>query len=94
VSRSLEILTGLARRHPIFAPYTTPTYIGNAAFVLIGLVIEAVTEKGYSTVLRDDVLMPLGMTRTFARTPDASAGSNNVVIDPVIWDWDFGLEVP
>lgn len=57
---SLKLIRGNASR---FTPGTAYQY-SNSNYVLLGLVLEAVTGKPIQEVLVDDVAIPLGMTET------------------------------
>ncbi|KAI3321348.1 beta-lactamase/transpeptidase-like protein [Xylariaceae sp. AK1471] len=63
-----EYFQGLIQRHPVFAPQTTPVY-SNAAFRILGYVLEAMGGKSYSTLLQSTVLDPLRLSDTSATFP-------------------------
>ncbi|KIX99217.1 uncharacterized protein Z520_04793 [Fonsecaea multimorphosa CBS 102226] len=77
------------RRHPIFAPSTTPIY-GNAAFQLLAYALENISGKPYSALLEEKVLRPLDLSRTSTTPP---LGESRCVIPgtptSTLWDYDF-----
>jgi CubicO group peptidase (beta-lactamase class C family) len=89
---ALEYISGFLRRHPIFPTFATPSYT-DAAYAILGLVIEAVTGKTYDEAVSDSILKPLNLTRTTVRVPSDASG-NNVIIDRNYWRWDLGVENP
>ncbi|KAI0427079.1 putative penicillin-binding protein [Xylaria sp. FL1042] len=63
-----EYFQGVIRRHPVFAPWTTPVY-SNTGFRILGYVLEAMGGTSYSSLLQSKVLGPLGLTDTSATYP-------------------------
>lgn len=83
----LEFLQGLNQRHPVYAPFTTPVY-SNAAFEILGYVLETVTAQPYEVTLQKTIFDPLGLPHSSVSKPrDASIG----VIPVGESDWDFDL---
>ena len=60
-------LQSYTQRDPIFAPWTSPTYI-NGGFALLSLAVENITGKAFGTLFEDDMFKPLGMTSTFYKS--------------------------
>jgi D-alanyl-D-alanine carboxypeptidase len=59
-----EELVALAVSHPpLFAPGTDWSY-SNTNYVLLGMVIEAVTGRGYATEIRNRIIRPLHLRQT------------------------------
>ncbi len=59
--RTVEQLIAIFREKPLeFAPGTSWKY-SNSGYVLLGAIIERVTNKRYEEVLREQILQPLGM---------------------------------
>lgn len=56
------------RRHPVYAPWTTPVY-SNMGFAVLGLVVESVSGQPYEQYVSEAILEPLNLTRTSIRTP-------------------------
>lgn len=89
---AIELLSSLVRRRPVFAPYGAVAY-NNAAFYILGMVIESVSNKTYDAVLEDQIFGPLGLTRTSVRKPeDNSVGI--IPVGPDFWSYDLGAENP
>lgn len=98
-----EYLNGLMSRDAVYPPFATPVY-SNAAFVLLGLALEAILGDGhdYETTLQRDILTPLGMTHTSSHTPpDNSAGiipvsgsAGLLGSSSTLWDLDLKLGGP
>ncbi|KAI1330168.1 putative penicillin-binding protein [Xylariaceae sp. FL0255] len=59
---------GLVERHPVYAPATTPTY-SNAAFRLLGYVLEALSTKSFAALVQSVVLQPFDLSDTSAASP-------------------------
>lgn len=84
----LVFLQGLNRRHPIYAPFTTPVY-SNAAFQLLGYVLENVTGLPYEVVVQKTIFDPLGLRHSSVLKPrNASVGV--IPIGETDWDLDLG----
>ncbi|MEF3274975.1 MAG: beta-lactamase family protein [Chloroflexus sp.] len=60
-----------------FAPGTAFRY-GNSNYVVLGLVIEAVSGQSYADYLRDNIFLPTGMTNSGYDSGDASALNGTV----------------
>ncbi len=72
--------------------FSGPSY-SNAAYSVLGLVIEAASGKPYDVAVQDLILKPLSLTRTSVRPPRDSAG-NVVAPDPAWWTYDEGVQNP
>jgi CubicO group peptidase (beta-lactamase class C family) len=77
------------RRHPIFAPSTTPIY-GNVAFQLLAYALEDISGKPFSALLEEEVLRPLDLSRTSTTRPLDESGCI-VPGAPACTFWDFDL---
>ncbi|PNY27564.1 Uncharacterized protein TCAP_02521 [Tolypocladium capitatum] len=78
-----EFFEGFTKRHPVLPPYTAPVY-SNAAYRILGYVVEAMTGSPYDAVLARDVLQPLGLKHTSTSSP---GGSGVGVIPPGDSGW-------
>ncbi|KAL1969876.1 hypothetical protein VTN77DRAFT_7385 [Rasamsonia byssochlamydoides] len=76
------------RRHPVYAPWTTPVY-SNMGFAILGFVIESVTNQTYEEVINQAVLSPLNLTRTSVSTP-----TDKNVVEATWFGSDLGIEIP
>ncbi|KAF2485669.1 putative FLP FmtA-like protein, betalactamase [Neohortaea acidophila] len=63
-----DILDALSKFQPIFAPNQKSTY-SNAAFELIGLVLEKVSGEKYEDYIQHAIFDPLGMKSSTFKTP-------------------------
>lgn len=87
---SLEFFTGFTKRAPAYAPFQTPVY-SNAAFWILGYVIEGVTGRPYEEVVEQDIFRKLEMVHTSVKKPrDASLGV--IPVGDSGWDYDIGGE--
>ncbi|GAA4446440.1 serine hydrolase domain-containing protein [Phytohabitans houttuyneae] len=61
-----EELVAVAMKHePVFAPGTSWDY-SNTNYVLAGMVVEKITGKPWTAVVRERITRPLGLTRTYS----------------------------
>lgn len=84
-----EFLEYLTERHPVYAPFTTPSY-SNAAFSLLGLVIENVMNEPYEVVVDKIIFQPLGLSRTSIKKPEDSWGV--IPLGHSQWDLQQGID--
>lgn len=87
-----ELLAGVASQRPVTNPYNVPIY-SNTGYVLLGMVIERVTNMTYADAVKNLLFEPLGLERTSAVVP----GKENAIIaggDPLmsLWGVDIGVE--
>lgn len=83
-----DFLRGLSQRNPVYAPFTTPVY-SNAAFELLGYVLENVTALPYEVALQKLIFDPLGLHQSSVSKPrNASLGV--IPIGENDWDLDLG----
>jgi CubicO group peptidase (beta-lactamase class C family) len=74
VRRPIDLLPMFADRPPLAAPGEQVRY-NNAAFVLLGLALEALTSRPYEQVVEMEVFEPSGMTATgFPALDDVAPG--------------------
>ncbi|KAL1595836.1 hypothetical protein SLS60_009526 [Paraconiothyrium brasiliense] len=84
-----EFLTTLLKTRTTYLPNTTPGY-SNSAFVLIGYIIETITGTTFNSALETRLLKPLGLSRTFATTPeDSTIGA--IIKNATVSGWDIDL---
>jgi CubicO group peptidase (beta-lactamase class C family) len=88
-----EFFKGIVQRHPIVPTSSTPIY-SNAAFQILGYVVEAMAGDNYTKVLSDNVLKPLNLSRTFYDTPDSSLGVIPKTGGQEYWNFAMGDETP
>ncbi|KAF2867476.1 beta-lactamase/transpeptidase-like protein [Massariosphaeria phaeospora] len=83
-----EFLDELVKRPFTYASETTPGY-SNAAFVVLGLVLESITGTSWNDNFKTIIIEPLGLNRTAATTPDSSWGV--LVGNETFSGWDIDL---
>ncbi|HSB92982.1 MAG TPA: serine hydrolase [Flavitalea sp.] len=69
-----ELLGYVEGKDPVFDPGDTAIY-SNTNTILVSMVIEAVTRKAHSDVLKQRVLQPLGLLNTFYQPHDVLPAS-------------------
>ncbi|KAJ6108421.1 hypothetical protein N7523_009744 [Penicillium sp. IBT 18751x] len=88
-----QFFEGMVQRHPIVPTSRTPIY-SNAAFQILGYVVEAMAGDTFKNIFSNDILKPLNLSRTFYDNPDASLG---VIPDKEglkWWNFPMGDETP
>ncbi|KFG84826.1 putative penicillin-binding protein [Metarhizium anisopliae] len=78
-----EFFDVLLNRRPVSLPFNTPTY-SNAAYRLLGYVVEAVTGTSYTEAVAKSVFQPLGLQNTSTSSP---RGAGVGVIPPGNSGW-------
>jgi CubicO group peptidase (beta-lactamase class C family) len=87
-----DFFAKFGKRHPAYAPYTTPVY-SNIAYTILGFVIEAATHGSYENYMQRAIFEPLSMTRTTVGKPS----KDNIGFIPSETNWwstDLGIENP
>lgn len=88
----LEFFQYFLKRHPVFKPQTTPVY-SNAAYRILGYVLEASSHKSFGKHMQLSALIPLGLAKTSAKRPDLP-GSFVIPTGESGWFQDVGDETP
>jgi len=79
---------------PVFAPDDRAAY-SNIAYILLAWALEERTGKDWETIVNENVLGPLGLTRTYHKTPDDfSVGAIPGNARTVGWSNQLGDEGP
>ncbi|KAK3685315.1 beta-lactamase/transpeptidase-like protein [Podospora appendiculata] len=68
-----QLLSGISKLPPSFAPGTTPVY-SDIGFTILSYIAEKITGKKFKSMVQDSVLTPLNLTHTFVSAPDDSLG--------------------
>jgi hypothetical protein len=90
----IDFFKGFITRHPVFAPSTTPIY-SNVAYQILAYAIENISNnRPFNSILLDDMLKPLCMTRTSTSTPNSSIVAIPGGVEGSGWDVDIGDETP
>jgi D-alanyl-D-alanine carboxypeptidase len=58
-------LINLIASEPLLAPPGTAWAYSNTGYLLLGLLIEKISNRSYAEYLRDEIFQPFGMTRRF-----------------------------
>lgn len=88
-----EFFQGMVQRHPIVPTSSTPIY-SNAAFQILGYLLEEMTGDDFQKILSDDLLKPLNLSRTFYDTPNSSLGVVPNTGGLEYWHFAMGDETP
>lgn len=87
-----EMLTLIAKATPDFEPGTKNSY-SNAAYFLLGLVLEKVTGKSYEEVLREKITAKIGLKDTYTATGNIDVDKNEALTYFNLGgDWKQGAE--
>ncbi|KAL8777748.1 MAG: hypothetical protein Q9194_002383 [Teloschistes cf. exilis] len=81
-----EVVDGILKRAPVFAPNYQATY-SNMAFVLLGFALESLTGLSYADLVKQTIFDPLGMERATLEKPHDWEG----VIPNLASDWDADI---
>lgn len=84
---------GIVNSHPVVPTSSTPIY-SNAAFQILGYALETMTDRKFDTILENNLIKPLGLTRTFSKTPDPKLGVIPDYMGEYFWNFQFGDETP
>lgn len=85
----IDLVTALNKKPPVLRPNTAPVY-SNVGIALLGLIIEAATNKSYEEALHESVLKPLGLTNTSISGPE-SDGWGFIPKGELTWGGDLGV---
>ncbi|KAF4451531.1 Beta-lactamase-like protein 2 [Fusarium austroafricanum] len=77
-------------RPPVYNPGQSPLY-SNAGISLVGLVVEAASNKTFDAAINDMILKPLGLRRTY--TGIVSESNKNMFIPAGSADWNQDIGV-
>jgi D-alanyl-D-alanine carboxypeptidase len=87
-----EMLALIAKATPDFEPGTKNSY-SNAAYFLLGLVLEKVTGKSYEEVLREKITAKIGLKDTYTATGNIDVDKNEALTYFNLGgDWKQGAE--
>ncbi|CAI7613454.1 unnamed protein product [Penicillium manginii] len=88
-----EFFDGLLQAHPIVPTSATPIY-SNAAFQILGYVVETLAGEGFEKVLEKEIIKKLNLTHTFYNTPRTSLGVIPIPQGEFWWNFNLGDEGP
>jgi len=86
-----DLLKDMARRPPIYLPYTTPVY-SNLGFAVLSLVVEGATKRSFKDVAQTEIFDVVGMTSTsFDGFPDNFSENGFVAVGEPTWNSTLGV---
>ena len=88
-----EFFEGLLRAYPSFAPFATPAYT-NTGFQILAYALESIKGKSFDAMLRESLLEPLGLRRTYLGSAPAAEGVIPGSRADAAWDFQLGDESP
>ncbi|KAL1981851.1 hypothetical protein VTN96DRAFT_2096 [Rasamsonia emersonii] len=88
-----QFFQGLLKRHPVVPTSSTPIY-SNAAFQILGYVLEDIANQTYASILLEDIIRPLNLSRSSYTTPDDKYGVIPINDTASGWNLDLGDEGP
>ncbi|KAH7157346.1 beta-lactamase/transpeptidase-like protein [Dactylonectria estremocensis] len=84
-----DLIEQVNRRPPIYEPYTVPVY-SNIGLAMLGLVVEAASNKTFNEIVTQDILDVVGMKHTSTGKPP---GAEDIFIPEGDSIWNSTLEV-
>ncbi|KAK4160896.1 beta-lactamase/transpeptidase-like protein [Cladorrhinum sp. PSN259] len=79
-------------RAPVQLPFSPNAVYSNAAFAILGFVVEAITNRPFNEFIETEIWRPLNMTLTFAAKPDDALGF--IPTDDIWWNATLGYGDP
>ncbi|KAK2740466.1 hypothetical protein FQN57_006093 [Myotisia sp. PD_48] len=90
-----EIFDGLKLKHPIYQAFSSSPAYSNTAFTLLAFALEKITGKSFEKVMDEEIVKPLGLTRTSLEHPiEDSWGVIPFNNSLAWWNISIGLESP
>lgn len=80
-------------RPPVYQPSQSPVY-SNAGISLVGLVVEAASNKTFDAAIKDLVLNPLGLKQTYSGIVPENSENMFIPAGSADWDADIGVFAP
>lgn len=84
-----DLLDQVNRRPPVYSPYTNPVY-SNIGLAMLGLVVEAASNKTFHEIVTRDILDVVGMEHTSTGAPPSA---KDIFIPEGESIWNSTLEV-
>ncbi|SCO88950.1 uncharacterized protein FRV6_13078 [Fusarium oxysporum] len=82
-----------SRRPPVYPPFQSPVY-SNSGTSLLGLVVEAASNRTFEEFIRAKILSPLGMHHTTIATKPEDVDSMFIPVGSTDWNRDLGVFGP
>lgn len=80
----------MARRPPVYREFTTPVY-SNIGYALLGLVVEAATNKTFQDAVQTGIFDAIGMKSTsFNGPPKSFAEKGFIPVKESTWNLTLG----
>lgn len=81
----VEFFDGILKVHPQAPTSTAPLY-SNAAFQILGYALEEITGKSFETVMKEELIKPLNLTRSSYSHPNMNVSV--IPDDPTSSQWN------
>lgn len=86
-----DLVKDLQKREPIYLPYTSPSY-SNVGFALLGMIIDAATNKSYIDNIQDNVFDTVNMNSSSFNGFVKSFSENGFVpVGETTWNVTLGV---
>ncbi|KAK1238882.1 hypothetical protein MKX08_005943 [Trichoderma sp. CBMAI-0020] len=86
-----DLVKDLQKREPIYLPYTSPSY-SNVGFALLGMVIDAATNKSYIDNIQDNVFNTVNMnSSSFNGFVESFPKNGFVPVGETTWNVTLGV---
>lgn len=85
-----DLIRDMARRPPVYREFTTPVY-SNIGYALLGLVVEAATNKTFQDAVQTGIFDAIGMKSTsFNGPPKSFAEKGFIPVKESTWNLTLG----
>ncbi|KAK0728886.1 beta-lactamase [Lasiosphaeria miniovina] len=85
-----DLLSQFTKRHPQYAPFSAPFY-SNVGTSLLGLVVEAASNKTLDQLMHENILGPLGMSNTTLIQGPSSDQWAFIPVNESTWGLSLGV---
>lgn len=86
-----DLVKDLQKREPIYLPYTSPSY-SNVGFALLGMIIDAATNKSYIDNIQDNVFDIVNMnSSSFNGFVESFSENGFVPVGETTWNVTLGV---
>jgi CubicO group peptidase (beta-lactamase class C family) len=88
-----EFFAGFLKRHPVVPTASRPVY-SNAAFQILAYAMENITGQDYQSLLKNRLIEPLNLARSYYNPPDPKYGAIPGDIASSDWNISAGEQTP
>lgn len=88
-----DFFEGLLKSNPVVPTGGTPVY-SNAAFQILGYVVENATGRSYNDLVRAELIDRLGLNGSYTNPPDPKLGIIPGDVRSSLWGLDIADETP